>query len=526
MGGKIVSRRLVAEDIGKLVNLFSREDEEKQAATTAKKFGMPYINLVGFPIEPDDLQIIPEELAKKYRVVSYQKLNNQIRIATENPENPGLMQFLKQMATTTNQDFIPTVCSPTSLEYALKNYEFIAPPPPTLDKLVVSQDVLTTAQGQLTTLSGIAAKIRSVTTSQLLEMIFGGAINIGASDVHIEPAEKEVRLRYRIDGVLQDIVGLPTEVYRQAANRIKYLSQMHLDNQKSAQDGRFDIRVGDKPIDVRVSAIPGAWGEVFVMRLLDQSATQLTLEDLGFSEHIIKAVAEATSKPHGVVLNTGPTGSGKTTTLYAILEKLNSSQVKIITIEDPIEYRMPGVDQTQVKADSGYTFASALKSVLRQDPDIIMIGEIRDQETGEIAMQAAMTGHLVISTLHTNSAPSSLPRLLDMGVPAFLLSGSINLIMAQRLVRKLCTNCKGTKIDPKTNAACVVCSGIGYKGRTTIGEFIKITPAIEQLIKAGGSVSDYEAAARKDGYISMYEDGLNKVKAGITSLDEVKRVSG
>lgn len=510
-------------DIGRLLNVFSREDEEKLAAAKAKQYSLPYVNLIGYPFEPSALQVIPEELSKKYSVVSFERANSQVRVATPTPENPSLVPFLKQMATSTNLDFVPAVCSKTSFTFAIKQFEFIEPEPPTLEKLSIGKDILGGAEGELKGLASIAAQIRGVSTSKMLEMIFGGAINVGASDVHIEPEEKEVRVRYRIDGVLQDVVRIPHEVFKQVANRIKYLSKMRLDTQKKAQDGRFDITVSDKPIDVRVSAIPGAWGEVYVMRLLDQSGKHLTLEELGFSPTIRAKIDKAISKPHGVLLNTGPTGSGKTTTLYAMIQKLNKPQVKIVTIEDPIEYRITGVDQTQVKKSANYTFANALKSVLRQDPDIIMVGEIRDTDTGETAMQAALTGHLVLSTLHTNSAPSSIPRLLDMGIAPFLLSGSINLIMAQRLVRKICTTCRGTG---KTGTApCATCNGTGYKGRIAIAEIMEITPRIEQLIQKKASVSEFERAAREDGMVPMHEDGMEKVRAGVTTKEEVMRVT-
>ena len=516
----------MAQDLGKMLNVFSREDEERLAAETAKRFGLPYVNLVGYPIEPKALQVIPQDLAKKYAAVAFEKINNQVRIATPVPENPQFIPFLRQMASTTNMDYIPIVCSKTSYAFAIKQYDFIEPEPPTLEKMFVDPGETAGARGELTSIASIAAKLKSISTSSLLEMVFGGAINLQASDVHIEPEEKEARLRYRIDGMLQDVITIPYSTYRQVANRIKYLSKMQLDTLSKAQDGRFDILVGEKPIDVRVSAIPGAWGEVFVLRLLDQSGTIIDMGELGFSPQVQALINEAIAKPHGVILNTGPTGSGKTTTLYAILQKLNKPEVKIITIEDPIEYRIPGIAQTQVKRKAGYTFAKALKSVLRQDPDIIMVGEIRDRETGETAMQAALTGHLVISTLHTNSAPSAMPRLLDMDVAPFLLSGSINLVMAQRLVRKICTQCKGKKVEQATaGTVCGLCNGTGYKGRVAIAEVLKITPKIEELINKKASVADFEKAARADGMVPMYEDGIAKVRAGITTEEEVLRVT-
>lgn len=273
-------------ELSKLLNVFSREDEERQTAEFAKKLNLPYVNLVGFPIEPPALQVMPEGLAKKYSVVPYQKVNNQIRVATPDPVSPALLPFLRQMATTTNLDFALSVCSKTSLIYTLKQYEFIEEEPPTLEKLEISKQDITAGKGELISLVSIAAKIKATSTSKILSVVFGGAIEVGASDVHIEPEEKQTRVRYRIDGVLQDVVDLPQEVYHQVANRIKYLAKMKLDQQKAAQDGRFDISVDGKPIDVRTSVVPGAWGEAFVMRLLDQSGKMLTLEELGFSPQV------------------------------------------------------------------------------------------------------------------------------------------------------------------------------------------------------------------------------------------------
>jgi type II secretory ATPase GspE/PulE/Tfp pilus assembly ATPase PilB-like protein len=266
--------------------------------------------------------------------------------------------------------------------------------------------------------------------------------------------------------------------------------------------------------------MPGAWGEVIVLRLLNPSGAIISLQDLGFRPDALELIEEAIAKPNGAILNTGPTGSGKTTTLYGILQKLNKPEVKIITLEDPIEYRIEGVDQSQIKPDKGFDFANGLKHALRQDPDVIMIGEIRDKETAETALQAALTGHLVLTTLHTNSAPSSVPRLIDMGVKPFLLSGSINLIIAQRLVRRLCTVCHGGS----ARVSCPVCKGTGFKGRIALVETMKITPKIEHLIQSGGSVSEYEKAAREDGMVTMLEDGLVKVRDGLTTQDEIRRV--
>jgi type IV pilus assembly protein PilB len=508
-------------DINKALQIFSREGEEKAVKFKSQKLGIPYVNLVGYPFTPDVLGIIPKEQATKLNAISFYKLNNQVKVATPHPENPMLVPALKELSAATNLRFYLYLCSESSFRYALQQLGFIKEAPKTLEKHIVSDEYIKTKLGGAQDLKSIGNKILQTPTTEVLDIIFAGAIHLDASDIHIEPIENGARLRYRIDGVLQDIIELPEITYKAIRNRIKYLAKLKLNIADQAQDGRFNIQIGLQNIDVRVSVIPGAWGEVLTARLLNPSGRIISLENLGFNPRAMADIEEAIKKPNGAIFNTGPTGSGKTTTLYAILQKLNRPEVKIITLEDPIEYRIEGIDQSQINPEAGYDFANALKHALRQDPDIIMVGEVRDRETAETALQAALTGHLVLTTLHTNSAPSSIPRLLDIGVRPFLLSGSISLIIAQRLVRKLCPVCKGKA----GNSACTICNGTGYKGRLAIVETMKITPRINQLIAKGGTVADYEKAAREDGMISMFQDGMEKVRNGLTSEEEVRRVT-
>ena len=506
-------------DIDKALQIFSREEEEKVSRDRAKKIGVPYANLVGYPFSPEILSIIPKDLSKKYQIIAFYKLNNDVKVAATHPEDPKIVPALKELSAATGFKFYLFLCSESSLRFGLAQLEFVREAPKTLEKHVVPQEFIDRRLGGAQDLKTIGQRISATPVTEVLDIVFAGAIHLDASDIHVEPVENGARMRYRLDGILQDVAVLPEPTYKAIRNRIKYLSKLKLNVYDTAQDGRFEITIGDNDIDTRVSLVPGAWGEVIVMRLLNPSGAIISLENLGFREDALKAISEAISKPNGAIFNTGPTGSGKTTTLYAVLQKLNKPEVKIITLEDPIEYRIEGIDQSQVNAEKNYDFASGLKHILRQDPDVIMVGEVRDIETASTALQAALTGHLVLTTLHTNSAPSAIPRLLDMGVKPFLLSGSINLIIAQRLVRKICVECKGK------GGECTVCKGTGYKGRIAIVETMKITPRVEALIASSGTIAQFEQAAREDGMISMFQDGMEKVRLGITTEEEVKRVA-
>lgn len=510
-------------DLDRALQIFAREGEEKSTKDGATKLGLPYVNLVGFPFSPEVLSLIPKEQVEKFRTIAFYSLNGKVKVASPIAENPAIIQFLRELANATNNQFYLYKCSDTSLRYGIAQLGFVKEAPMDLDRLVIPQEFLTNRLSQAQGLKAIAAHILKTSATEIMEIMFAGAIKTDASDIHIEPEETVARLRYRIDGILQDIVDLPKVTEKVLTNRIKYLSKLKLDVSGTPQDGRFAIQLGEQNLDVRVSSMPGAWGEVIVMRLLNPSGAKIGLVELGFREEALKLIEEAIEKPHGAIFNTGPTGSGKTTTLYAILQKLNKPEVKIMTLEDPIEYRLDGIDQSQINPDKGFNFSTGLKHALRQDPDIIMVGEVRDKETAATALQAALTGHLVLTTLHTNSAPSSIPRLLNMGVDPFLLSGSINLIIAQRLVRKICTTCRGA--GNTAGVTCPVCNGTGYKGRVALVEAMKITEKIEKLIEKKGTILEFERVAREDGMVTMYVDGMAKVKAGITTESEVKRVT-
>jgi type II secretory ATPase GspE/PulE/Tfp pilus assembly ATPase PilB-like protein len=391
---------------------------------------------------------------------------------------------------------------------------------------------------------------RSYRVSRILETILAGALATEASDVHIEPEEEYIRLRYRLDGVLVNVLDFDKDTYSLLLSRIKLLSGLKLNIKKDSQDGRFSVHVKDLDIEVRTSILPGAYNESIVMRILNPKSIGVPMEELGIPKKLLSIIEREITKPNGMLLTTGPTGSGKTTTLYAFLKKVHNPTVKIITIEDPIEYHLPGIVQTQTN-DKGYAFIDGLRSALRQDPDIIMVGEIRDSETASIAVNSALTGHLVFSTLHTNSAAGSFPRLIDLGINSKIMSSAINIVLAQRLVRKLCESCKQPvvnegeikrKIDEvvetifdksevpqmPTNIfkenGCEKCNHTGYKGRIGIYEGMKLTPEVTSTIEMNPSEDEVQKSASPQGILTMKQDGMLKILSGITSMDELERV--
>jgi len=503
-------------DIDLTLKHFAREDEEKRAEAKAKELGMDYINLVVHPNTPDVLNIIPRPMAEHYKIISYLQTGQIIKVATTDPKNPATAAYLQKLATETKNEFSLAYCSETSLNYGLSLYDVLVPEAPKEDGVKVTKETEEFFEKELQTFQDLKEKISTVSTTELLDIIFAGAVKNDASDIHIEPQERDFRLRYRIDGVLQDVAALPQTAYKQITSRIKFLAKLKLDI-THPQDGRFEVTVLDQPMDIRVASLPTSYGEAIVMRLLPKKKAFTKLENLGLSERSLKLISEAIAKPQGLVLNTGPTGSGKTTTLYAILQKLNQPGRKIITLENPIEYHLVGIEQIQIDESKETSFLDALKGSLRQDPDVLMIGEIRDTETAKIALQAAMTGHLVLSTLHANNAPSSLARLADIGIEPYLLAGSINLIISQRLVRTIHKECGGK--------GCEACHQTGLKGRTAIMEVLVPSKEIEELIYKKAPLRDFEETAHKLGMVTMYEDGMEKVAQGITTKEEVLRVT-
>lgn len=530
--------------------------------------GIPFINLERLIIDPDVLKFIPEEVARSYNIIAYRKNADGLEVAMTDPDNLQAIDFIKKK---TGLDVLPRLTNQESLQNAFRQYgetleeEFSdiisqAAKEAKSSALKVIQEGKPGEEKQLSAkdLQEVAEKLPII---QVVDSLLKHAVLQNASDIHIEPSEQAVIVRYRIDGILHDVMTLPRSVYSAIIARIKVLANLKLDEHRLPQDGRFKVETESYKISIRVSIIPVLDGEKIVMRLLHEEVEGLTLESLGLEGRDLEVVHQNIRKPNGMILVTGPTGSGKTTSLYAVMDIINTPEVNIATIEDPIEYRMPRINQTQVKPEIGLTFAAGLRSLVRQDPDIIMVGEIRDNETASLAINAALTGHLVLSTLHTNSAAGALPRLLDMKVEPFLVASTANLIVAQRLVRKLHAEIREpytlndqelktleqqydlkrilevmkqreavkkeatwetiTFYKPKASKD----SADGYKGRIGIFETLPLSEPIRKLITARATSDELQDQAIKEGMTTMLEDGFIKAARGLTSIEEILRVT-
>ncbi len=547
-----------------LDELRKQEEEQLVQLLAESKYNLPYINLASVGIDNESLRAISEDEARKLNIAPFKISGKNIYIALRSPEE-NLMKNISENMKAKNYEAVFYMTSLASLKKVWDRYaELSMAESSKVGGLDISGEILMETAGKISKMQDVEKLITKVMVegvmhkiSRILEIILAGAISIKASDIHIEAEEDRARLRFRLDGVLQDVMFFKLETYRLLNSRLKLLSGMKLTS-KTAQDGRFAIMIGGEEISIRSSMIPGAYGESIVMRILDPKSIQVNLEDMGIEPYLFKIIMEEIAKPNGMILVTGPTGSGKTTTLYAFLRKIYSSEIKIITIEDPIEYHLTGVTQTQTDSKKGYTFLEGLRSALRQDPDVVMVGEIRDSETAKIAVESALTGHLVFSTLHTNNAAGVIPRLIDLDVNAKILVSALSLSIAQRLVRKLCNDCKKEKalseeeakiikdiidgaiaegkdvmkygIDPNapmkifTAVGCEKCNMTGYKGRMGIFEAIKTDEAIEKIMPQNPSEREIKKIAAHQGILSMRQDGIIKMLNGITSYDEVKSV--
>lgn len=530
------------------------KDKERETQAHAASVGLPYFNLQGFPIPPDSIVLVPEADAKRLQLVCFWYAMNDVRLGVVDPNAAGVETYVTELGKryfTTPQLY---VISEKSFAAALETYKQIPKFRSASAGVDITEADLATYSGSISNLKELEGTFAHATATDAVTVMVAGALATRASDMHIEAEEHGVVLRYRIDGVLYPIATLPRETYEKMVNRLKLLSGVKINISDRPQDGRFAIHLTNDNIDVRVSTLPTAYGESIVMRILKASATGVEFDGLGLVGRALDILKEEMQKPNGMIISTGPTGSGKTTTLYAILKKLNTSDTKIITLEDPIEYRLEGVNQSQVDASHGYTFANGLRSILRQDPDVIMVGEIRDQETADIAANAALTGHLVLSTLHTNDAAGAIPRFMGMGLKPYLLPPALNAILGQRLVRRICASCKGpAQIDnvmykrvqtiiaslPESErqglpsepsfmkgAGCAACQGIGYRGQLGIYEVLVMNKEIEKAILdnqvSETKIRDLAVAA---GMITMVQDGILKALRGETTLDEVFRVT-
>lgn len=548
------------EKSDKKISTLHKEEEEGLYQMLSEKYGIPYIDLTITPINIDALRVIKEEDARKTNIAVFNIVDKKVSVAILSPNNPETVEAINAIKGRGYEVHI-FLASHVSLNKVWERYKDLSFSFETKGgALDISNDEITGFLEKVHTLPDIQKLIEETLTakrayriSKTLEIILAGALAMGASDVHIEPEENNVRLRYRLDGVLRDVLTFDSETYALIIPRIKLLSGLKLNVKGEAQDGRFSIKISDSEIEIRTSVLPGAYNDSFVLRILNPKSISVPLEDMGMHPRLLNMLLHEIEKPNGMLLTTGPTGSGKTTTLYAFLRKIHSPDIKIITIENPIEYHLPGIVQTQTDNEKGYTFLAGLRSALRQDPDVIMVGEIRDEETAEIAINAALTGHLVFSTLHTNNAAGTFPRLMDLGVNPKVITSSINVSMAQRLLRKLCPNCKKeVTLDEETKkllidkvvgsikdktymdgvqtekmwtaVGCDKCNGIGYKGRTGVFEAIIADKEIEKAVMLNPSEREIRAAAEGQNMIDMRQDGVIKILQGLTSLDELRRV--
>lgn len=545
-------------DISKTLYYLNREQEERHTQELASSLNLPYINLTGYPLTKEVLDIVPEDLAVQYQALPYLKIGKTVKIGVVTPNSQVVKNFLEQHGKTLGVEFTFSVISQSSLIYGISMYEKLKKDAEKKAQSEVKERE-ESFESEIKDIQSIGNVVNKVSTTRLLDVVVMGAVKMKASDIHVEPAEHDVLIRYRVDGMLQDVVKLTLPQYHQLVSRIKYLAKLRMDLANQPQDGRFSVKtVGNEEVDLRVSLMPSSFGESIVIRLLGQEKSILQLDKLGFRAEALAVIREAVSKPHGMILTSGPTGSGKSSTLYAVLMEVKKPGTKIITLEDPVEYQIEGIEQSQMDNEHGYKFSDGLRASLRQDPDVLMVGEIRDAETAEIAVQAALTGHLLISTIHANSAPAVFVRFIEMGIKPFLLSGSINLVMAQRLVRKNCPHCseryvprpeiwqelknsllplanrfdatiqnllKAENVQLVHGRGCDKCNKTGYLGRQVVIETLVPDEAIEHLVTQSASISEFEKAARTQGMVTMEQDGLLKVLQGSTTVDEVWRVT-
>jgi type IV pilus assembly protein PilB len=532
-----------------LVKLGFVKDEEI-TQLLSRQYGVPSINLARFEIDPSVIKLVPAETAQKYQIIPLSRAGANLTIAMVDPTNVFAMDDIKFM---TGYNVEPVVASETAIMESIEKYYGSVHSlqiKEEMDKLVetddFNEDVEVLEEGDEIDLVELEKGTEEAPVVKLCNLILTDALRRGASDIHIEPYEREFRVRFRIDGVLYVVMNPPMKLRDAIISRIKIMSKLDISERRLPQDGRIKIRMNNqgklRELDFRVSTLPTLFGEKVVLRLLDKENLMLDMTKLGFEPASLKKLTEAIFKPWGMALVTGPTGSGKTNTLYSAISQLNTPETNIMTAEDPVEFNLAGVNQVQMKESIGLNFAAALRSFLRQDPNIILVGEIRDFETAEIAVKAALTGHLVLSTLHTNDAPSTINRLMNMGIEPFLVATSVHLICAQRLVRRICKECKtaievppqafidagftpeeAKDITAQKGRGCSTCNNTGYKGRVGLYEVFELTDDVRQLILEGASAIELKQKAMDEGMISLRRSGLTKVRDGVTTLEEVVR---
>jgi len=508
--------------------------ETRVAQAIAESMGLAFVDIGGYDIDPNAALLLSNDLMRKYTVLPIKIQDTDLVVAMADPANIFAIDDLRIV---TGKEIRPVVAVESDLAAAIDR--FSAGRANVNDMVGDLEQALTTSADVVE----VETEGQESAVARFMNQVITEAIRQGAGDIYIEPMENDLRVRYRIDGVCQEVTRMPRKLHRQLISRLKISSGMDIAERRIPQDGRFGVVLDGKAVDFRVAVLPIVGGELAVMRLLRRDSIMMSLKDLGFLEYNLKALLDALALPYGAILVTGPTGSGKSTTLYAAINETNDPKSNLITVEDPVEYRLAGLSQVQVHEKAGMTFAAALRSILRQDPDKVMIGEIRDKETGTIAIEAALTGHLVLSTLHTNDAPSAITRLTEMGIEPFLSASAITLVLAQRLARRLCPDCKEKYVpeekildkigfpyepgNPPTlfrARGCKKCGGIGYKGRMGVHEVMRMTEHLERLTVESASADELKRAAIEEGMLTLRDDGFSKAKAGVTSIEEILRV--
>jgi type IV pilus assembly protein PilB len=507
--------------------------ESQLVAALAQQIGMRFVDLTDFAVDGAALLLVPQAVCRRYNALPIGWDDGHLLVAMSDPANVFALDDIRSI---TNADVRPVVATKSDVVAAINRY-FRADSD--LDDLTMALD-----HDEEESLDGLKEVTEEAPIVKFVNLLITQAINDRASDIHIEPTERDLRVRFRIDGVLHDIMRSPRNIQSGVISRLKIMAEINIAERRIPQDGRLSVTVTGKKIDLRVATLPTVWGEKVVMRVLDNSTAMLTLADLGFSNDNYERYSQSFTKPYGMILVTGPTGSGKSTTLYATLNIVSRPEVNVITVEDPVEYRIPGINQVQTNVKAGLTFAAALRSILRSDPDVVLIGEIRDHETAQIAIEAALTGHLVLTTLHTNDAPSAITRLTEMGIEPFLVGSAMDAVLAQRLARRLCSKCKEPYVPEASllrsarfpweegepiptlhrPVGCSACSKTGYKGRLALHEVMSVTEDIERMAVSGASSVDIKKIAIEQGMRTLRLDGMDKVLEGTTSIEEILRV--
>ena len=508
--------------------------ESQLVAALAQQIGLRFVDLSDYPVDGSAVSLVPNAVCRRYNALPIGYEDGRLLVAMADPANVFAIDDIRSIS---GLDVKPAVATKADVLAAINRYHRVDSD---LDDLTMTID----AEAEVDDLAKIKEVVEDAPIVKFVNLLITQAIQDRASDIHIEPTERDLRVRFRIDGVLHEIMHSPKNIQSGVVSRLKIMADINIAERRIPQDGRLSVAANGKKVDLRVATLPTVWGEKVVMRILDNSTAMLNLADLGFSDDNYTRYSQSFTKPYGMILVTGPTGSGKSTTLYATLNIVSRAEVNVITVEDPVEYRLAGINQVQVNVKAGLTFASALRSILRSDPDIVLIGEIRDHETAQIAIEAALTGHLVLSTLHTNDAPSAITRLIEMRIEPFLVGSALDCVLAQRLARRLCVKCREAYVPTAESlvaarfpwhdgealptlfrpVGCTACSKTGYKGRMALHEVMPVTEEVERLAVEHASALTIAEVAHNQGMVTLRDDGMSKVLNGVTSLEEILRV--